>query len=103
MKKLLIDYVTIIRSKNAGPLYLTFDLIFRNKEDMEFIMARGVVTQETIGKLYDCASEKISIIPYAVVNAIKITLPRKCVSGSSNDNDIYGCQQHMPLANLEVI
>lgn len=102
MKK-LIDYVTIIRSKNAGPLYLTFDLIFRNKEDMQFIMTRNIITKDVIGRLYDCEREKISIIPYGVVNAIKITLPRKCVSGSSNDNDIYGCQQHMPLANLEVI
>ena len=102
MKK-LIDYVTIIRSKNAGPLYLTFDLIFREKKDMEYIMNKGIITREVIGKLYDCASEKISIIPYGVVNAVKITLPRKCVSGSGNDNDIYGCQQHMPLANLEVL
>lgn len=102
MKK-LIDYVTIIRSKNAGPLYLTFDLIFKDAQAMEYIMQRNIITPKTIGELYDCASEKVSIIPYAVVNAVKITLPRKCISGSSTDNDIYGCQQHMPLANLEVI
>ena len=102
MKK-LIDYVTIIRSKNAGPLYLTFDLIFKSREEMEFIIERRIITKEIIGKLYDCASDKISIIPYGVVNAIKITLPRKCISGSCQDNDIYGCQQHMSLANLEVV
>ena len=27
----LIDYTKILRSKNAGPLYITFDLIFNNK------------------------------------------------------------------------
>ena len=46
--------------------------------------------------------EKIDIIVYSVVNSIKITFPRKNISGSLADNDIYGCQQHMPLANIEI-
>ena len=44
----------------------------------------------------------VRIIPYPVVNAIKITIPRKHPSGALLDSDIYGCQQHMALANLEV-
>ena len=39
---------------------------------------------------------------YEVVNSIKITFPRKHISGSLLDNDIYGCQQHVPLANIEL-
>ena len=35
MKK-LIDYTKILRSKNAGPLFITFDLIFETKEDMDY-------------------------------------------------------------------
>ena len=42
------------------------------------------------------------MIPYEVVNAVKITFPRKIVSGGLRDNDIYGCQQHVPLANIEL-
>ena len=53
-----------------------------------------------ISKAYDVSVEKIDIIPYAVVNSIKITFPRKNISGSLEDNDIYGCQQHVPLANI---
>ena len=33
---------------------------------------------------------------------IKITIPRQVPSGALTDDDIYGCQQHMRLANLEV-
>ena len=36
MKK-LIDYTRILRSKNAGPLFITFDLIFYNYEDMNYV------------------------------------------------------------------
>ena len=32
--KNLIDYTKILRSKNAGPLFITFDLIFNTKEDI---------------------------------------------------------------------
>ena len=99
MKK-LIAYTKILRSKNAGPLYITFDLIFNTKEDMQFVAER--LTKADIAKAYDVAEEKIDIIPYDVVNSIKITFPRKNISGSLADNDIYGCQQHVPLANIEI-
>lgn len=99
MKK-LIDYTKILRSKNAGPLFITFDLIFNNNEDMEYIYKN--LTKEDIAKVYDVEAEKIEILAYGVVNSIKITFPRKNISGSLKDNDIYGCQQHMPLANLEI-
>ena len=36
MKK-LIDYTKILRSKNAGPLFITFDLIFERAEDMKYV------------------------------------------------------------------
>ena len=99
MKK-LIDYTKILRSKNAGPLFITFDLIFNTKEQMQYIAQR--LPKAQISQAYDVAEEKIDIIVYEVVNSIKITFPRKNISGSLADNDIYGCQQHVPLANIEL-
>lgn len=99
MKK-LIDYTKILRSKNAGPLYITFDLIFNTTEDMEYVEKN--LKKSDIAKAYDMDENKIDIISYKVVNSIKITFPRKNISGSLLDNDIYGCQQHMPLASIEI-
>ncbi len=99
MKK-LIDYTKILRSKNAGPLYITFDLIFHNNADMCYVSER--LTKEQIAQAYDVPVEKIDIIVYSVVNSIKITFPRKNISGSLDDTDIYGCQQHVPLSNIEL-
>lgn len=99
MKK-LIDYTKILRSKNAGPLYITFDLIFNTSDDMEYVAKR--LTKSDVAKAYGADEDKIDIISYSVVNSIKITFPRKNVSGSLADNDIYGCQQHVPLANIEI-
>ena len=99
MKK-LIDYTKILRSKNAGPLFITFDLIFNSKQDMEYVEQR--LTKTDVSKAYGVSEDKIDIISYGVVNSIKITFPRKNISGSLADNDIYGCQQQIPLANIEI-
>ena len=98
----LMDYTKMLRSKNAGPLWLTMDLGFEDAAMMERILNSGVLTAQTIAQLYDVPVEQVKIIPYPVVNAIKITVPRKYPSGALLDDDIYGCQQHMALANLEV-
>ena len=96
--KRLIDYTKILRSKNAGPLFITFDLIFPDSDSFEKI--KGLLTKDMVAQAYDVPKEQIDIIFYKVVNSMKITFPRKNISGSLLDNDIYGCQQHMPLANI---
>lgn len=98
----LIEYTSMLRSKNAGPLWLTIDLGFADAETFTRVLNSGVLQADTIARLYETDAQQVRIIPYPVVNAIKITLPRRCPSGSLEDSDIYGCQQHMPLAELEV-
>lgn len=96
----LIDIAKILRSKNAGPLYITFDIIFHNRDDMKKVYAS--LTAADIAKAYDVDEKYVSIIEYEIVDSIKITFPRKCISGSLADDDVYGCQQHMKLANIEI-
>lgn len=96
----LIDIAKILRSKNAGPLYITFDIIFHNAEDMKRVLSS--LKKEDIAMAYETDVGQIDIISYKIVNSIKITFPRKHISGALMDNDIYGCQQHMPLANIEI-
>lgn len=98
----LIDMTEVLRSKNAGPLYMTFDLIFKNKEAFEAAIKSRIITKDLIAQLYAVKEADVSIFEYGVVNSIKVTIPRKHVSGSVYDTDIYGCGQHMPLANVEV-
>lgn len=96
----LIEYAKILRSKNAGPLFITFDLIFDTREKMMHVI--NSLHRSDISKAYGVDEKDISIIEYAVVNSIKITFPRKYVSGDVFDTDIYGAQMHAPLAEIEV-
>lgn len=96
----LIDIARILRSKNAGPLYITFDLMFDSEEDMNMVL--GKLKKEDIAKAYLVNEKDITIIAYQIVNSIKVTFPRKYISGSVYDDDVYGCQQHIPLGNIEI-
>ena len=100
MKK-LVDYTKILRSKNAGPLFITFDLIFSGSDEMDYVLEK--LTKTDVAKAYGIDEKEIDIIAYKVVNSIKITFPRRNISGSLCDSDIYGCQMHMPLANIEIV
>ncbi|MBR2930609.1 MAG: DUF4387 family protein [Clostridia bacterium] len=99
MKK-LVNYTQILRSKNAGPLFITFDLIFSGSDEMEYVLKR--LKRSDVALAYGIDEKEIDIIAYKVVNSIKITFPRLNISGSLCDTDIYGCQMHMPLANIEI-
>ena len=99
MKK-LVDYAKILRSKNAGPLFITFDLIFSGGKEMEYVLKN--LKKSDVARAYGVDEKDIDIIAYEVVNSIKITFPRKDISGSLSDGDVYGCQMHIPLANIVV-
>ena len=98
----LQDLATVIRSKNAGPLTLSLDLMFPSEESYQMALRSSALTAETIGRLYNTAAEKISITSYDAARAIKSAMPRKIVSGSPGDRDVYGAQQHVPLLGLEL-
>ena len=96
----LIEYTKILRSKNAGPLYITFDLIFENAKNLSYVMEH--LQKEDIAAAYGVEVSDIDIIEYRVVNAIKITFPRTVISGALRDTDVYGCQMQKPLSEIEV-
>jgi len=102
-KIMLGELAKFLRSKNAGPFKLTFDVLFYNSQDYEKVKMAGVINKRLISKLYMLASQDdISIINFDQAFAIKITFPRRVASGNIGDSDIYGAQQHVPLYEIEI-
>ncbi|MBR2038330.1 MAG: DUF4387 domain-containing protein [Lachnospiraceae bacterium] len=98
----LIDLAAILRSKNAGPLYYTFDVMFDSEEMFRKVMESGCITEQKIASLYEVLPEEVSIIPYEQVFSFKVTIPRHWVSGAVQEDDVYGCQQHRKLGNIMI-
>ena len=98
----LVELARVIRSKNAGALNITLDVMFDDAATYERVLASGVISASTVAPLYAVEEQSVEIIPYPVANAIKITLPRSRPSGDPGDGDVYGAQQHAPLLTIEI-
>jgi len=99
----LYDLAEVMRSKNAGPLYLTFDMIFPDAAVYRRVLDSQVLTPELVSALYDVDSDAVSIVAFDAANAIKITIPRTGpTSGAPGDRDVYGAQQHEPLIGVRI-
>ena len=98
----LQDVAKVIRSKNAGPFLLTIDLLFPSAALFEAVRDSGAITLDVISARYRIPHDDIRIIFYPPGRAIKITMPRRTVSGDIADTDVYGAQQHAPLLDIEI-
>jgi hypothetical protein len=101
--KKLHEIAKTIRSKNAGVDKITFDIIFRERADYEMVRASGVLTRQSVARLFGIDDARISdFVEYDPAYAIKFTIYRIRPSGSPGDPDIFGAQQYAPLMGVEV-
>jgi len=98
----LVDIAQVIRSKNAGPLQVTLDLLFAERAHYDRALASPALSRAEIARRYGVQEAVVQIVPYAAACAIKIVLDRPVVAGSPGDCDVYGAQQHYPLLDITV-
>ena len=98
----LRDLAKLIRSKNAGPFNLTFDIMFGNRQVYERVRDSGALSKKVIAALYSTPVEDVHLVNYDAGYAIKFTIPRPVFQGELEDRDVFGGQQYGPLVNLQV-
>lgn len=99
----LYDLATVIRSKNSGPFQTTLDVLFDNQELYEKVKKSGVITKEKIAQLYKMEISRIQeVVFFDTALGFKITYDRNISSGTCGERDVYGAQQHAPLAELSL-
>jgi hypothetical protein len=92
-----------VRSKQAGPFRLTFDLVFRDAQTFRQVRDGGSIDKAFVANLYRRNLNDIThVVFYEAGRALKITMIRPKVAGDPGDGDIYGCQQHAPLLDAIV-
>ena len=98
----LRDVAAIVRSKNAGPLYLTLDVMLPDAATFRRVAASGVLDPRQISRLYAVPAGEIEVIEHSPTHTIKVTMRRAITAGDPADTDLYGAQQYVPLLDLEV-
>jgi hypothetical protein len=99
----ITELAKVIRSKNAGPFEITFDIMFDDAGIYEKVKNSGIITSKLIAKLYNISHNEVLVCrPYDPAQAFKITIRRPIGSGDLMESDVYGCQQHVPLTSIEI-
>ena len=89
--------VKYIRSKNAGPFWLTIDAFCNNVEDTERVAAAFENNRAKIAADFQVKSEDLQIYCLKNIFVAKISLPRVPIEGSRNERDMHGGQQYVSL------
>lgn len=99
----LADVAKVVRSKNAGPFILTFDILFDSEETLERVRGSGKLTVNTVAAAYKISPNQVTEFNYyPFARAVKFCIQRPVSSGAAADTDVYGAQQHAPLLELDV-
>ena len=97
----LKDIARYVRSKNAGPFWVTIDIFFKDKESYEMVKHSNI-QEELVAELYGTRPELVKKFYCENINVIKFSWPRGRASGNADEYDIHFGQQYVFLANAEV-
>ena len=87
-----------IRSKNAGPFWITVDIFCA--EHYSEICRRLTITD--ISRIVQIDTGKIRRFDIEMLQVIKISFPRHSPQGSLRDRDMHGAQIAVLFAELEI-
>ena len=92
----------LIRSKNAGPFVLTFDIMFEDEARYRRVRQSGALTREAVAQRYGLAPEAVKFFYVDNALAVKASIPRPATQGDLTDSDGHGGQQYAPLMDIEI-
>jgi hypothetical protein len=98
----LSELASLVRSKNAGPFTLTFDVLFNDQEKYERVKRSGVLNAELFADLYKCSLNEVSFFECDNALGFKFSMPRRRFQGDVGDADMHGGQQNAPLMSVEI-
>lgn len=94
------DIASKVRSKNAGPFWLTID-IFCGTPDA-FDRVRHGLTEDLAADLLKVEKSELKRFEIADLNVVKLSLPRPTVQGTITDRDMHGASFANIIAEAEI-
>lgn len=94
------DRVVKIRSKNAGPYWLTVD-VFCGSQSVYQEMC-GLLTTGRVAGVYKIPEKTLKRFELPTLDVIKFSFPRSTVQGGRFDRDMHGAQMSVLLAELDI-
>jgi hypothetical protein len=91
-----------IRSKNAGPFWVTIDLFFDGPENYQRYRDSEALGAATFASLYGTDPTLVKRFAIDRLNTVKISFVRTSAQGGVIERDMHAGQQYVRLLDLEV-
>ena len=98
----LSDVCHDIRSKNAGPFWITIDMFFHGREMCDRYVAVRQLQPQALAKVFGVEAEHVGCYPVPGLSVLKISYPRKDPQGGMIERDLHGGQQFARLVDIEL-
>ncbi|MES2979871.1 MAG: DUF4387 domain-containing protein [Pseudomonadota bacterium] len=98
----LEDVCRYIRSKNAGPFWITVDLFFKDKSEFDKHVGSASLTPERLAGVLGAEASQVFCYPVPSLAVLKISYPRKDPQGGVIERDLHGGQQYVRILDLEL-
>lgn len=98
----LSDVARYVRSKNAGPFWVTVDIFFDGPEDYERHRSNPALSAAAVAALYGVEAAQVKRFEVDDLNVIKLSYPRTAPQGGVVERDMHSGQQYVPLLEVEL-
>ena len=93
------EKVKKIRSKNAGPFWITVDVFCGDKKVYKDV--RSKLKNSKISSLFMISEQDLKRFEIDNLNVIKFSFPRKTIQGDIFDRDMHGAQLAVLLSEMK--
>lgn len=94
------NLVEKIRSKNAGPFWLTIDIFCGNPSAYQQVCDQ--LATQVVADLFQLNETTIKRFNISSLNVVKFSFPRPVVQGTRLDRDMHGAQWAILLEEFEM-
>lgn len=91
-----------VRSKNAGPFWVTIDIFCENDEDFLAFKNSALLTPDIIADVYGVSVSDVKVFYLPAIHVMKISYPRLCPQGGRYERDMHSGQQYVQIMNLPI-
>lgn len=91
-----------VRSKVAGPFWVTIDLMFDGQESFDRYAQSPSLSADSIAAVYQIEPDTISLYPIPQLKILKISYPRRSPQGGIEERDLHSGQQYAYLLDVEL-
>jgi hypothetical protein len=89
-----------VRSKNAGPFWLTIDLFCGTEEAFSRVCKE--LSTEQVGATFAANPADIKRFEIPSLNVVKFSMPRPTIQGAINDRDMHGASWAALLSEVSL-